>query len=72
MKANTKHISLSVVIAIISFGIFSMTLQGISSNGITIQGHPIVLLVSCISLSAGTFFAYFAKWLYDIEKMKQN
>lgn len=72
MKQNTKHILISVVLAIISFGIFAMTLQGISSNGITIQGHPITLLISCISLSAGVFFAFFTKWLYDIEKTQQN
>jgi amino acid transporter len=72
MKVNTKHISLSVVLAIISFGIFAITVNLLSSNGAELQGNPLSILFSILSLCFGTFFLYFAKWLHDIEKTKQN
>jgi amino acid transporter len=72
MKVNTKHISLSVVLAIISFGIFAITVNLLSSNGAELQGSPLAILFSILSLCFGTFFLYFAKWLYDIDKSKQN
>ena len=72
MKVNTKQISLSVVLAIISFGIFAITINLLSSNGTELQGNPLAILFSILSLFFGTFFLYFAKWLYDIDKTKQN
>jgi len=72
MKLNTKHISLCIVLAIISFGIFAITINLLSSNGTELQGNPLAILLSILSLCFGTFFLYFAKWMHDIEKAKQN
>lgn len=74
MNLNTKHISTAVILAIISFGIFALTIGeiSVSSNGRELQGHPLVLLINLISLSLGLFFVYFAKWMKDTEEFKQN
>ena len=72
MKVNTKHITLALVLAILSFGLFAMTIGDISSNGRELQGHPITLLVNWFGISMGLFFVYLAKWMHDTEKTKQN
>ncbi len=74
MNLNTKHISTAVVLAILSFGIFALTIGeiSVSSNGRELQGHPLTLLISVLSLFAGLVFVYFAKWMKDTEEFKQN
>ena len=72
MKLNTKHISLCIVLAILSFGLFAITIGDISSNGRELQGHPITLLVNLFGLFMGLFFVYLAKWMHDTEEFKQN
>lgn len=72
MRINTKHISTAVVLAILSFGIFALTIEHISSDGKVLYGHPLTLLISGLSLFAGLVFVYFAKWMRDTENFKQN
>jgi hypothetical protein len=72
MTVNTKHITLAVVLAIISFGTFGIALEQISSNGIGLEGEPAILFVGIISLFSGLVFLYLAKWMYDTEETKQN